>query len=97
MKFPLPVVLATGNADKAREIVEILVERADEPIVAWAVTVGTETFGYLLDRPDAIAETVEETLGSVEGEPARDLADLVEADAEARRLAERTAAAEVSG
>jgi 1-deoxy-D-xylulose-5-phosphate reductoisomerase len=41
----------------------------------------------------AIAETVEETLGSVEGEPARDLADLVEADAEARRLAERTAAA----
>jgi 1-deoxy-D-xylulose-5-phosphate reductoisomerase len=41
----------------------------------------------------AIAETVEETLGSVDGEPARDLADLVEADAEARRLAERTAAA----
>jgi 1-deoxy-D-xylulose-5-phosphate reductoisomerase len=41
----------------------------------------------------AIAETVEETLGSVEGEPARDLADLVDADAEARRLAERTAAA----
>jgi 1-deoxy-D-xylulose-5-phosphate reductoisomerase len=41
----------------------------------------------------AIAETVEETLGSVDGEPARDLNDLVEADAEARRLAERTAAA----
>jgi 1-deoxy-D-xylulose-5-phosphate reductoisomerase len=41
----------------------------------------------------SIAETVEETLGSVDGEPARDLNDLVEADAEARRLAERTAAA----
>jgi 1-deoxy-D-xylulose-5-phosphate reductoisomerase len=41
----------------------------------------------------AIAETVEETLGSVDGEPARDLNDLVEADAGARRLAERTAAA----
>jgi 1-deoxy-D-xylulose-5-phosphate reductoisomerase len=41
----------------------------------------------------AIAETVEETLGSVGGEPARDLNELVEADAEARRLAERTAAA----
>jgi 1-deoxy-D-xylulose-5-phosphate reductoisomerase len=41
----------------------------------------------------AIAETVEETLGSVDGAPASDLNDLVEADTEARRLAERTAAA----
>ena len=41
----------------------------------------------------AIAETVEETLGEVDGAPARDLTELVEADAEARRLAERTAAA----
>jgi 1-deoxy-D-xylulose-5-phosphate reductoisomerase len=41
----------------------------------------------------AIAETIEETLGSVDGAPARDLNDLLEADAEARRLAERTAAA----
>jgi 1-deoxy-D-xylulose-5-phosphate reductoisomerase len=41
----------------------------------------------------AIAETIGETLGSVDGAPARDLNDLVEADAEARRLAERTAAA----
>jgi 1-deoxy-D-xylulose-5-phosphate reductoisomerase len=41
----------------------------------------------------AIAGTVEETLGSVDGAPARDLNDLLEADAEARRLAERTAAA----
>ncbi len=41
----------------------------------------------------SIAEAVEETLGSVEGDPARDLNELVEADAEARRLAERTAAA----
>jgi 1-deoxy-D-xylulose-5-phosphate reductoisomerase len=39
-----------------------------------------------------IAETVEETLASVDGAPAGDLNDLVEADAEARRLAERTAA-----
>jgi 1-deoxy-D-xylulose-5-phosphate reductoisomerase len=36
-----------------------------------------------------IAATVEETLGAVEGAPARDLDDLVEADAEARRLAEK--------
>jgi 1-deoxy-D-xylulose-5-phosphate reductoisomerase len=36
-----------------------------------------------------IAATVEETLAEVDGEPARDLDDLVEADREARRLAER--------
>jgi 1-deoxy-D-xylulose-5-phosphate reductoisomerase len=36
-----------------------------------------------------IAETVAEALGGVAGAPARDLNDLVEADREARRLAER--------
>src|ERR687897_2826986 len=35
----------------------------------------------------AIAELVERALGAVDGAPARDLADLVEADAEARRAA----------
>src|SRR5437899_2363338 len=39
-----------------------------------------------------IAEAVEETLAAVDGEPARDLAQLVEADAEARHIAERGAA-----
>ena len=37
----------------------------------------------------AIADTVEETLADVDGAVARDLDDLVQADAEARRLAER--------
>jgi 1-deoxy-D-xylulose-5-phosphate reductoisomerase len=41
----------------------------------------------------AIAETVEETLAAVDGATARDLDELNEADADARRLAERTAAA----
>jgi len=36
-----------------------------------------------------VAATVEETLAAVEGAPARDLDDLVAADAEARRLAEK--------
>src|SRR5256884_660509 len=40
-----------------------------------------------------IAETVEETLASADGAPAGGLSELYEADAEARRLAERTAAA----
>jgi 1-deoxy-D-xylulose-5-phosphate reductoisomerase len=39
----------------------------------------------------AIAATVEETLAEVDGAPARDLDELVEADREARRLAERAA------
>jgi 1-deoxy-D-xylulose-5-phosphate reductoisomerase len=37
-----------------------------------------------------IAEVVEETMAAVDGAPARDLADLVEADAAARTLAERS-------
>jgi 1-deoxy-D-xylulose-5-phosphate reductoisomerase len=36
-----------------------------------------------------IATTVEDTLAEIDGAPARDVADLVEADAAARRLAER--------
>jgi len=41
----------------------------------------------------AIAEVVGETLDAVDGSPARDLGDLVEADAAARLLAERSLAA----
>jgi 1-deoxy-D-xylulose-5-phosphate reductoisomerase len=37
----------------------------------------------------AIAEVVEETLERSDGKPARDLGELIEADAEARRIAER--------
>src|SRR5205085_5746761 len=41
----------------------------------------------------AIAEVVADTLAAVDGAPARDLEDLVEADAAARALAQRTLAA----
>jgi 1-deoxy-D-xylulose-5-phosphate reductoisomerase len=41
----------------------------------------------------AIASTVEETLAELDGTPAHDLNELVEADREARRLAERAAVA----
>jgi len=43
-----------------------------------------------------IADVVEETLASVDGAPAGDLAELREADAEARRLAERVTGAVVT-
>ncbi|MGQ0824447.1 MAG: non-canonical purine NTP pyrophosphatase [Actinomycetota bacterium] len=52
MGLPLPLVIATGNADKAREIVEVLVEEVDRPLVALA----TEC-GFVLDTPDRIATT----------------------------------------
>jgi XTP/dITP diphosphohydrolase len=81
MRLPLPVVLATGNTDKAREIIEILVDHSDEPLVAWAVTVGTSTFGYLLDGPDAIAATVENTPAPVEAPDVEETGDTLEANA----------------
>jgi XTP/dITP diphosphohydrolase len=49
--LPFPFVLATGNPDKAREINEIFVTKIGEPLAAWAVTAGPDTFGFLLDRP----------------------------------------------
>jgi XTP/dITP diphosphohydrolase len=81
LRLPLPLVLATGNADKAREIVEILVDHADEPVVAWAVTVGTETFGYLLDRPADIAATVERTPAPTEAPDVEETGATLEANA----------------
>ena len=56
--LPLPFVLATGNADKAREINEIFVTEVDEPLAAYALAVGPDTFGYLLDRPEALAASL---------------------------------------
>jgi XTP/dITP diphosphohydrolase len=91
MKLPLPVVLATGNADKAREIVEVLVDQADEPVVAWAVTVGSETFGYLLDRPADIAETVERTPAPTEAPDVEETGDTLEQNARIKANALATA------
>ena len=52
--LPLPLVLATRNVDKAREIIEILVEHADLPIVAFAIDVRDVTIGFLLDHPEHV-------------------------------------------
>ncbi len=61
MTLPLPLVIASGNSDKVREIIEVLAELLEQPLAAWAVTVGTDTFGYILDAPDAIGATVRNT------------------------------------
>jgi XTP/dITP diphosphohydrolase len=56
--LPLPLVLSTRNVDKAREILEVLVEQSGEPIVAYAVEVGTTTIAFLLGSPEGIADAV---------------------------------------
>jgi len=50
----LPFVLATQNADKAREIVEIFVHLTDRPLVAYSI----EGIAFLVDGPDRIAGSV---------------------------------------
>jgi len=53
--LPFPLVLATGNPDKAREISEIFVTNIGEPLAALAVNAGPDTFGFVLDRPADLA------------------------------------------
>jgi XTP/dITP diphosphohydrolase len=65
--LPLPLVLATQNADKAREIVEVFVAATDVPLGAYCV----EGVGFVVDDPAALAGTVDalpalETLPNVE-------------------------------
>jgi XTP/dITP diphosphohydrolase len=52
--LPLPFVLATHSADKAREIVEIFVLQSDMPLIAYAI----DDFAFLVDRPEQIAASV---------------------------------------
>lgn len=58
MTLPLPLVIASGNPDKAREIIELFVESIDEPLAAWAIAVGVDTFGYFVDRPARLPDSV---------------------------------------
>jgi XTP/dITP diphosphohydrolase len=50
----LPLVVATQNPDKAREIVEIFVQHSGEPLVAYAL----DGLAFLVDTPEAIAPSV---------------------------------------
>jgi len=52
--FPLPLVLATQNPDKAREITEIFVTVAGVPLAAYSI----EGVAFLLDTPERIADSV---------------------------------------
>jgi XTP/dITP diphosphohydrolase len=52
--LPLPFVLATHNADKAREIIEIFVAQSNVPLVVYAI----DDLAFLVDGPDRIAASV---------------------------------------
>ncbi|MCU1466298.1 MAG: non-canonical purine pyrophosphatase, RdgB/HAM1 family [Actinomycetia bacterium] len=54
MTPPLPLVLATQNADKAREIIEIFVTLTGMPLVAYSV----DGIAFLVDSPESIAASV---------------------------------------
>jgi XTP/dITP diphosphohydrolase len=91
MRLPLPVVLATGNADKAHEIIEILVGEVGAPLAGWAVTVGSDTFGYVLDRPEAIADTAARIQEPVEPPDVEETGETLEANARIKASALVTA------
>jgi XTP/dITP diphosphohydrolase len=54
----LPLVLATGNTDKARELCELLSDALDTVLVTVAVTVGERAVGFVVERPEQFAATV---------------------------------------
>lgn len=54
MTLPFPLVLATQNPDKAREITEIFVTLTNAPLVAYAL----DEIAFLLDTPETIAASV---------------------------------------
>jgi XTP/dITP diphosphohydrolase len=55
----LPLVLATGNADKARELSELLSGALDAILVTFVVTVGEQTVGFVVERPEHFAATID--------------------------------------
>jgi XTP/dITP diphosphohydrolase len=85
MKFPF--ILATGNPHKAREICEILTDEWDQPLAAWALEVGENTVGYLVDTPDGIAGAVR-ALPEVDVAPdVEETGDTLEANARIKAVA----------
>jgi XTP/dITP diphosphohydrolase len=54
-----PFVLATANPDKAREVTEVLVERLDAPLVAYAIEVDDATVGFVVSAPDRLAAAID--------------------------------------
>ncbi len=86
MTIPFPLVLATQNADKAREITEIFVTLTNAPLVAFAI----DDIAFLLDAPETIAASVAALPAIEEAPDVEETGDTLEANAriKARALAE---------
>jgi XTP/dITP diphosphohydrolase len=52
----LPLVLATANPDKAREICEILSDAVGRSLAAWAMTVDGDTVAFYVTAPERLAD-----------------------------------------
>jgi XTP/dITP diphosphohydrolase len=81
--LPLPLVLATQNPDKAREITEIFVTLTDAPLVAFAI----DDVAFVLDAPDAIGETVRALPDIKEPPDVEETGDTLEANARIKATA----------
>ncbi|HEY1738277.1 MAG TPA: RdgB/HAM1 family non-canonical purine NTP pyrophosphatase [Acidimicrobiia bacterium] len=67
-RLPFPFVLATGNSDKAREILEIFTEAVGELLAASAIDYAGRTCGYLV-APGATVATAVAALRPLDGQP----------------------------
>jgi XTP/dITP diphosphohydrolase len=77
----LPFVLATGNADKARELSELLSEAFDAVLVTIPVTVGDHTVGFVVERPEGFAATVDALVALAEPPDVDETGTTLEANA----------------
>ncbi len=86
MTLPLPLVLATQNADKAREIVEVFVRYANAPLVAHSI----DGVAFLVDSPSDIGDSVAALPALREPPDVEETGDTLEANAriKARALSE---------
>jgi XTP/dITP diphosphohydrolase len=55
----LPLVLATGNTDKARELCELLSGALDRVLVSAPVTVGDRPIGFVVEHPERFPATLD--------------------------------------
>jgi XTP/dITP diphosphohydrolase len=85
MRFPL--VLATGNPDKAREICEVLTDAWDHALAAWALEVQQRGVGFLLDTPEGIADAVADLAAPAAPPDTEETGDTLEANARIKAVA----------
>ena len=77
----LPLVLATANADKARELIELLTAELDTILVTLPVTVGERPVGFVVERPEGFATTVDGLVALAEAPDVEETGATLEANA----------------